>query len=267
MGTQIIEKEKPMFYNYHKRPEWSYSSMKKILDSGIDYAVAAKQGMLPEPSSSYIDLGQLAHMLVLGGDDTFAISEFTDFRTKDAREWRDAQIAAGKNIITNEQFDAVTHIVKNIEDHPFSAEYLLGKTVKHEHEMFAKTVEGIELRGKADATKLVNKEAAIVTDIKTTAQFDEFQKAASWNHYDLQSAVYTLIAASSLKVDPSLVNFYFCVAETVAPYRVQYFHASIEFVEAGERKLRRCIDAIADFGDKQPQFLIPEMGELGDWSY
>lgn len=261
------EKKTEVVYNYHKRPEWSYSSMKKIIDSGIDYAVANKMGMLGEPSSSYIDLGQLAHMLVLGGDDTFAISEFPDFRTAAARAWRDEQIAAGKNIITQEQFNSVTHIVENIEKHPFSEQYLTGKDIKHEHEMFAKTAEGIDLRGKADATKLVNKEAAIVVDIKTTAQFDKFKKAASWNHYDLQAATYTLIAASSLKVDPSLVNFYFCVAETIAPFRVQYFHASIEFVEAGERKLRKCIDAIAEFGDREPSFLITEMGELGDWSF
>lgn len=253
--------------NYHKRPEWSYSSMKKIIDSGIDYAVAAKLGMLGEPSSPYIDLGQLAHMLVLGGEDTFAISEYPDFRTKAARDWRDEQIADGKNIITQEQFNSVTHIVENIENHPFSAEFLFDEDVKHEHEMFAKTAEGIGLRGKADATKLMNRDAAAVVDIKSTAQFDKFKKAASWNHYDLQAATYTLIAASSLKVDPSLVNFYFCVAETVAPFRVQYLHASPEFVEAGERKLRRCIDAIVEFGDKEPSFLITEMGELGDWSF
>lgn len=253
--------------NYHKRPEWSYSSMKKIIDSGIDYAVAAKKGMLPEPQSSFIDLGQLAHMLVLGGDDTFAVCEFDDFRTKAAREWRDAQLEAGKNIVTKEQFLAAEQIVNNIEKHPFSEQYLLGKDVKHELEMYAKTADGIDLRGKADATKLINKDAAIITDLKTTGQFDKFKKAASWNHYDLQAAVYSLIAASHLKVDPSLVNYYFCVAETVAPYRVQYFHASLEFVEAGERKLRRCIDSIIEFGDKEPSFLITEMGELGDWSY
>ena len=54
--------------NYHNRPEWSYSQMKVILDSGIDYAVAAKRGMLPGPSGKFIDLGELAHMFVLGGD-------------------------------------------------------------------------------------------------------------------------------------------------------------------------------------------------------
>ena len=255
----------PEKLNYHKRPEWSYSSMKKILDSGIDYAVAGKLGMLPEPQSQYIDLGQLAHMIILGGDDTFAISEFPDFRTKAAREWRDEQLAAGKNIITNDQWAAANEIVKNIENHPHTPKYLIGEGIKHEQEMFAKTAEGIELRGKADATRLINT-AAIVTDIKTTAKFDEFAKKAFWRHYDLQAAVYSLIAASHLGIDPNMVNFYFCVAETVAPYRVQYLHASLEFVEAGERKLRTCIDEIVAFGDKQPNFLIEDIIELGDYS-
>jgi len=251
--------------NYHKRPEWSYSSMKKIIDSGIDYAVAGKLGMLPQPQSPYIDLGQLTHMIILGGDDTFAISEFPDFRTKAAREWRDLQIALGKNIVTNDQFAAASEIVRNIENHPHTPKYLIGDDIKHEQEMFAKTAEGIAMRGKADATRLI-KNAAIVTDIKTTAQFDRFFKSASWSHYDLQAAVYTLIAASHLQVDPSLVNFYFCVAETVVPYRVQYFHAGIDFVEAGERKLRQCVDEIVAFGDRKPNFLIEDIMELGDYS-
>lgn len=252
--------------DYHKRPEWSYSSMKKILDSGIDYAVASKRGMLGEPSSPFIDLGQLAHMLVLGGEDTFAICEFPDFRTKASREWRDKQIADGKNIITKEQFEAVEQIVANIENHPYSKKYLISDDISHEQEMFAKTPDGVDLRGKADAIRLIDGQAVIVTDLKTTAQFDKFKRSASWSHYDLQAAVYSLIAAAYMKVDPGLVNYYFCVAETVAPYRVQYFHASIEFVEAGERKLRHCIDEIKDFGDKDPSFLISEVGELGDWS-
>lgn len=247
--------------NYHKRPEWSYSSMKKIIDSGIDYAVAAKQGLLGEPSSPYIDLGQLAHMLVLGGEDTFAICEFADFRTKAAREWRDEQQAQGKNIITQEQFKAVENTVKNIEDHPYSETYLTGKNVKYEQELYAKA-DGVALRGKADAIVYHDdgKTPKAICDIKTTAQFDKFHKSASWNHYDLQAAVYTLIAGTNL------VNYYFCVAETVAPYRVQYFHANSDFLDAGERKLRRCLDAIIQFGDKSPNFLITEMGELGDWS-
>ena len=250
---------------YHKRPEWSYSSMKPILDSGVDYAVAKKQGLVPPPSSAYIDMGTLVHQMILGGDEAFIVSPYPDFRTKIAQEWKAQMMREDKIIVTGDMEAAIKKIVDNIKKHPHTTKYLIGKGIKHEQEMFATTSEGIKLRGKGDAIKL-DAEAAIITDIKTTAQFDKFAKAAYWNHYDLQAATYTLIGAHHLKIDPSLINYYFCVAETVAPFRVKYFHASLEFVESGERKLRTCIDALSDFGDKKPNFLLEDIEELGDWS-
>lgn len=250
---------------YHKRPEWSYSSMKPIIDSGIDYAVAKKQGIVPPPSSIYIDTGQLVHQIILGGKEVFVISPYPDFRTKDAREWRDQMVTQDKIIITDEMQTSVKKIVDNIKNHPHTPKYLISNGIKHEQEMFATTDEGIVLRGKADAIKL-DAEAAIITDIKTTAQFDKFAKSAYWNHYDLQAATYTLIGAHYLKIDPTLINYYFCVAETVIPYRVKYFHAGLEFIDSGERKLRKCIDSIVDFGNNKPNFLIEDIEELGDWS-
>lgn len=251
--------------SYHDRPEWSYSQMKLILDSGIDYAVAGRQGALPKPASKSIDLGQLAHMFVLGGDpDAFIVSPYADFRTKEARNWRDEALDACKTIVTKEQYDTIGAIVDNIESHPRSKELLKGKNVRHEVEMFAK-VNDIDLRGKADAI-LQNGNSLIITDIKTTAQFDEWKYKAMRRHYDLQAAVYSLIGAKSLGVSDSMVNFYFCVVETVFPYRVQYHHASTEFLEHGEQKLATCLEEIKKFGDREPNFLIEEVNELGDWS-
>lgn len=251
--------------DYHKRPEWSYSSMKVILESGIDYAVAAKHGELGSPSGKYIDMGQLVHMIILGGEDTFAISEFPDFRTKAAREWKAEQLEAGKNIITQSMFDEASQIIANIEAHPFSQQFLYGTGITYEHEMFAKTPEGVELRGKADVLKQMGS-SAIITDIKTTAQFDKFPRESQRRHYDLQAANYTLVGASSLGIESSLMKFMFCVVETVKPYRVQYMLAGIDFVDAGERKLRTCVDEIVKFGDNEPNLLIEDIKELGDWS-
>lgn len=254
-----------MELNYHDRPEWSYSQMKLIPDSGIDYAVAAKRGMLPKPASKSIDLGQLAHMFILGGDpDAFIVSPYTDFRTKEARNWRDEALDACKTIVTKEQYETIGAIVDNIELHPRSKELLKGKNVQHEVEMYAK-LNGIDLRGKADAI-LQDGDNLIITDIKTTAQFDEWKYKAMRRHYDLQAAVYSMIAGESLKVDRNKVQFYFCVVETVFPYRVQYHYASLPFLESGERKLAKCLEEIKKFGDKEPNFLIEEVNELGDWS-
>lgn len=262
---------------YYQRPEWSYSSMKVIIDSGIDYAVAAKRGDLGDPDSAAIDLGQLVHQSILGGGDTFVIMKYPDLRSKEARDWVDEQKANGKIVVSLEIYDIAQKMIANIKAHPHTPTYLINPAAKHEQELFA-TASGVKLRGKADAILHLNlddqgiAQQLIITDIKTTAFFDKFEKDAIYKHYDLQAANYTLIGASALKIDLhdeelyEKVKYYFCVAESVAPFRVGYYYASPEFVESGERKLGRAIEAINDFGDNQPNFLIEEIKTLGDWS-
>ena len=257
----MVEELKAERAKYHDRPEWSYSQMKVILDSGIDYAVAAKRKLLPAPESKAIDIGTLVHQAILGGDEQFVISPYDNFRTKAAQEWRDQQLEMQRIVIKKEDSDIINQIAANIKNHPLYNKYL-GKDKKafHELELTAKTGDGVELRG------ILPSGGLIITDIKTTAKFDEFFRKAQWSHYDLQAAVYSLIGTSATKAKPELTNYYFCVAETVAPFRVQFMHASLEFVEAGERKLRKCIDEIVAFGDREPNFLIEEVRELGDYS-
>jgi hypothetical protein len=243
--------------NYHNRPEWSYSQMKEILAHGIDYAVAKKQGLIEQKLGRAVDIGTLTHQYLLGGEDEFVVKKFADYRTKEAREWRDAQT---KPIISEEEFEVICRVAEQVKAHPHSKELLLGKGFKYEVELYA-TVDGIEIRGKADAVKL-NEEGKpkIITDLKTTALFDDFKKKSHWDHYDLQAAVYTLLSSTET------IQYYFCVAETVEPYRVQYMHAEMGFLENGEGKLQTCLAKIKDFGDREPNFLLEEIVELGDYS-
>lgn len=256
--------------DYHDRPEWSYSQMKVILDHGIDYAVAEKRKMLPPPKSQSIDLGQLVHMIILGGKDCYALKEdsgYEKFLSKEAKAWRDQKIAEGKTIITKAEFAAVDQIVKNIEAHSFSQKWLKADGHEYETEMYA-TVNSVPLRGKADI--VIKKEnSLIVSDIKTTSKFDQWVKNkyfAMNMHYDLQAALYSLIAGKAFGMGEGFINFYFCVAETVAPYRVQWHHAGLEFLEHGQAKLANCLEEIKKFGDQEPNFLIEEVNELGDFS-
>ena len=248
--------------SYHERPEWSYSQMKVILDSGIDYAVAMKQGMIPGPSSSAIDLGQFIHNTVLGGDEKFIESPYKDYRTKEAQFWRSGWKDKGYIIISKDQANVAERAVGNIVNHPHAEEYLTGENVKHEVELYAKTADGVALRGKADAIVFSDdgKTPKLIVDIKTTGQFDKFIISAQRKHYDLQAATYCLLSKTDF------VNYYFCVVETIEPYRVQFMHSSLEFIEAGERKLRKCIDAIVAFGDKKPTFMLEDIPSLGDYS-
>lgn len=253
--------------DYHDRPEWSYSQMKLILDSGIDYAVAAKKKMLPQPESKAIEIGQTVHLLTLGGEDSYVISPYDNYRTKLAKEWREKQKEAGHYILSKIEFEIASRISENIKKHPRSNGLIIGEGIQHEVELYASTDRGVDLRGKADALKIgEGRNTCTIVDLKTTSQFDNFKYRAQRHHYDLQAATYTKIAAASLKVEAHSVDYWFCVAETVAPYRVQYFYATPEFVDSGERKLAKCVDEIEKFGDKEPNFLLEEVIELGDFS-
>lgn len=269
----IKETTKTERANYHDRPEWSYSQMKVILDSGIDYAVAAKMGMLPKPASKAIDIGSMVHQVVLGGEESYVISPYDNFRTKEAQEWKKEQTEAGKIILTATEELMIKDIAKNIIEHPHSKKYLSGEKVQHEVEMYA-TLEGVPMRGKADAIRFYEGNDKItILDLKTTAKFDDFKWKNMRSHYDLQAATYSVIAAATqgknLLSDMDFVEYIFCVAETVAPYRVQYAVATKEYIEHGLDKLNRCVSEIKEFEkreDKTPNFQLTEWLELGDFS-
>lgn len=267
----LTEQTKQKRAEYHNRPEWSYSQMKVILDSGIDYAVAKKNGLLPAPDSKAIDIGSLVHQFILGGDEQYVVSPYDNYRTKESQDWKKEQIAKGKIILTEAEEAMIGEIAENIKNHPYSKEYIFGKGIQHEVEMDA-VLAGIPVRGKADALKIgKGRDHITVLDLKTTAQFDAFKYRVFRNHYDLQCATYSVIAAATqgrnLQSDMDFVDYVFCVAETVPPYRVQYMKVNQEFVNHGIDKLNTCLTAIKEFGDKKPNFLLEEIVELGDLSY
>lgn len=246
--------------SYHQRPEWSYSELKNIELHGIDWAVAAKRGMLPSPKSAAIDTGTLVHQELLGGDDKFVVSPYPDFRTKEAREWRDS-VPDDTIVLKQEQYDEVKKIAERVRSHKSAMALLSGRP---EIEMYA-TIDGLRMRGKADSI-LVAEKTIDITDLKTTAKFDEFKYKTFRNQYDLQSAVYYGIVHAAEIAKGKQIRYNFVIAETVAPYRVQIAHANDDFITHGEDKLMRCAEAIREFGDKDPNFNIEEVLELGDLS-
>lgn len=244
--------------DYHKRDEWSFSTLKNILVNGIDWAVAYKRGDLPSavPSSKYIDIGTFVHQELLGGQKDWVAKAYPDYRTKEAREWRDSQpdhIA----ILDDAQVEQIVRVTEAIKAHPNLKDVL--SNMETEKPIFA-NVNGVELRGKAD---IVQKDETgkpfRIWDVKTTAQFQEWKYKAIRLHYDLQAAVYKTLYNGD-------VDFAFIIAETIPPYRVQLAFLTPEAWDKGEADLARCLEAIKEFGDKEPNFSILEEIRIGDWS-
>jgi hypothetical protein len=239
---------------YHQRPEWSFSLLKNILVNGIDWAVSYKNGDLPKPDSKFIDIGTFVHQELLGGDKDWVAKVYPDYRTKEARAWRDSQT---KTILDEEQVETIINTANAIKAHPLLQEVLAN--METEKAIFAK-VNGVELRGKADIVQKDKTGKPIcIWDIKTTAQFQEWKYKCLRLHYDLQAATYRTLYNGD-------VDFAFIIAETVEPYRVQIAYMTPEAWDKGESDLARCLQAIKEFGDKKPSFSILEPIYIGDWS-
>ena len=216
---------------------YSYSFAKNIIKSGIDYAAAMKLGLIDHPASSAMDLGKFIHAVLLGGEQNFVVKKYPDFRTKEAREWRDAQTLP---IIDEAQFDTITYIADRIKEHPVASGLLLGENVEHEVKLTAQ-INNQDWVGYADALKKENGKVVFIVDLKTTTQFDRFKYQVRDMAYDLQSAVYQAISQN-----PE-AKFYWVIAETVAPYRIGVAVASERLLEYGYEKLANANDAIAEF--------------------
>lgn len=240
----------------------SYSTAKKIYRKGVDYALGTKLGLVKETFGKAADLGTMTHALVLGGEPDWVVAPYDNFRTKAAQEWRAAQT---KMVITEADFLQVTTTAQAITGHPLAAQLI--EMCELEQKLTAK-VEGIEFVGYADG---ISKDRKTLFDLKTTAQFDLFKYQAFKNDFDLQASVYRLFGDNA--------NYFFIVAETVAPYRVQVFGVDHEFYEGGNRKLQHAIEEYKKFkarpGANDLERVNFNVGEtdslaqvelLGDWS-
>ncbi len=240
----------------------SYSTCKKIYRKGIDYALATKLGLIDESYGKAADIGTMAHALVLGGDPDWIVSPYDNFRKKEAQEWKANQT---KIVITETEFKQIENIADAIKRHPLASQLI--ESCELEQKLTA-TINGIEFVGYADG---ISNDRKTIFDLKTTGQFDMFRWSAFKNDFDLQASVYSLFGDNA--------KYYFIVCETVVPFRVQIFGTSPEFIDNGNAKLQKAIDAFNTFrerpGKNDLERINFNIGEtdilervemLGDWS-
>lgn len=88
------------------------SGIKVLLhETPFDYANPPEE----EPSEE-MNFGSIVHSLALGKLERFAISPFDDYRTKDARAWKEETIAAGQIPIKADKYDEAELVAAAIRD-------------------------------------------------------------------------------------------------------------------------------------------------------
>jgi len=209
-----------------------------------------------------MNAGKVMHSYLSGAyggkQDKIAISPYDDFRTKEARDWRDNQ-PDNVLIIKQKEADLYAELTERVRNHPEVKKILDGATIEAER-MVERKVKEYNVKGILDivATK---KDIVDVIDWKFVSSqvFDGFEKKALYQHYDLQASVYDFLE------EPT--NVYFVAIENEAPHRIKLFHCDSSFLESGAEKFNKAFKILEKEKWRQPTFDIDEVGELISWNH
>lgn len=150
---------------------------------------------IDQKTTSALNFGKATHCLMLGDEvfeEAFAIRPdvYSDYKTKDARAWRDAVIALGKTPVTPEEIVKIQRMADDAAQNPVVRAGILNGRV--ERSMFSKDADtGIWLRGRPDTIAA----DGIYADLKTTSSLSEsfLERQAHDCGYFLQAAVTRII--------------------------------------------------------------------------
>jgi len=224
----------------------SASGSKKLLPPNCP-AVFDYQRHHGQPHKAVFDFGHAAHALVLGIGAEIVAVDATDWRTKAAKEAKEAAYAEGKVPLLAEDVEHVEAMAAAIRAHPIAAALLNPENGKPEQALFRQDEqEGVWLRSMLDWLPDSGDGRMIVPDYKTaiSASPAEFAKAVANYRYHMQDAFYRdMVVGLGLADD---VAFVFVVQEKTAPYLVTVVELDSEAVRIGRELNREAIDLYAE---------------------
>jgi hypothetical protein len=228
--------------DYHRGPGISSSGLKRLLPP----YTPAHYRYGEYATSAAMDFGKVAHRLVLGDGDSFAVSPFDSFRSKEAREWKAEQEAQGVVIVSEAELATAQAMAAAVHAHPTAGP--LFDDGKAEQSLYWTDDEtGVLCRARVDWLRnLVEGRRLIVPDYKSarTAARDPFGRAAADFGYIISARFY-LRGCKALGLDPDPV-FVLVAQEKVAPYLIGVYTPDDEDLEHADQLISRGLRLYAD---------------------
>ena len=175
----------------------------------------------PQPPKREFDLGHAAHKLVLGEGEEIVVTGWEDWRTKAAREERDAIRADGAVPLLFHEGEQVQAMADAIRQHPQAGPlFTLGNGIPERSIYWTHAETGVRVRVRPDWL-MVRPDVTLVVDLKTAADAspDGFSKAIESYSYHQQGALY-LDGVEAAGLAPEGARFLFVVQSKKAPYLV-----------------------------------------------
>lgn len=183
-------------------------------------------------------LGTALHAAMEGPaawDKSVAVSEFKNFRTKLAREWRDGCGNTGRVILCGEEQDAIEHCMDAIESHP-GARMLTWAAQSETTWRFTHPRIPVPLQCRTDLYK-----PGHPVDLKTTASLDvgdfiNFERSFWKLGYHRQAAWYKMVLE---RCGEKVEDFHFIAVETQEPFGVVVYRVSGDAMRIGDEENAR----------------------------
>lgn len=228
----------------------SQSKIKSYLkDPNYMYRQCISGELKKKDSKAFLIGGEVDSILTeINTKDNVVISPYDDYRSKEAREWRDDQIANGKVPCKEDEYENIMAIGIAVED--TSIWQHIKKTCMFQKilEMPKKIGKYFEcLYGKPDAFSIDSDGICDLYDLKTSVTVDKrrfFLKALDLGYF-IQLKLYSILLKF---VYPEITGFryWLVVAEKSEPYRVVLFRVNERLVDRQEKVIEESIKKIAN---------------------
>lgn len=220
---------------YHSWPYCSASRLNRLKEtSPAHVAHEMKQGGR-DPTPAML-LGTAIHAAVLEPDkfrDEFVSSPYDDFRSKDAKGWRDKATAAGRSVLDPERYQQVLAAAASVFSHA-SASKLLGlRTMTEASVVWVDETSSVKCKARCDAVANLA-DVPVLLDLKTTsdASAEGFAKSIFNFGYHRQVELYLRgLRANGVYADSALI----IAVETTPPHAVQVFRIMDAVLEHAQK--------------------------------
>jgi len=230
---------------YHADPtpagSLSSSGARKLLDCPALFDHERRNK--PAPKKAF-DIGTAAHHLVLGTGPELVVIDADSYRTKPAREARDAAYARDAVPLLPAEYAQVQAMAEALQDNPTAAKVFSPERGPAERSLFWVDQEtGVWCRARLDHMPEAEYGAAwfIVSDYKTARSADPEQiaKAVYDYGYHIQAAWYLEgIRALGLHANPRMV---FVFQEKTAPYLTTVVELDLVALRIGRNQMRKAL--------------------------
>lgn len=219
---------------YHARRSHLGSTSVKMLAKHPP-AVYRWQVDNPQPHKAAYDLGRVAHSLILEGHERgLSVVDADDWRTKAAREARDAAYNDGMTPLLRKDYQAVRNMADAVLTHPAAAELLTGHVAERS---YFTELHGVPVKARPDALN-----GTTVVDLKTTgADLGDVARTIHSFGYHIQQAHYTDVMRAS---GQTIEDFVFVFVSKQPPHMVRVIRLEEPAVDLGREQT---VDALATY--------------------